>query len=236
MTALLIGCAVRQRAAQPEVDAGPAERLERRAADPGRHAGELPAARDGVQERVPFHVRQQPAVADVHHVPAIVPEHAVRGIANVPGRLRRGALPAAADAERLGPRVRRGEAEARSLPAEQRLQRVVILVVPVLRHREVAVLRQRPVEVRIAVRIVQHGAERDVIQVVDAVVQQPVARAADVRGLDHHAPRDALLERQAVALRQRLLVVAGENGAGQPGLRAGIDGPAPATTARWRRW
>ena len=201
------------------------QRLERRAADPGRHAGELPAAGHGVQERVPFHVRQQPAVTDVQHVPAIVPKDAVRGIANVPGRLRRGALPAAADAQRLGPRVRRGETESRSLAAEQRLQRVVILVVPVLRHRKGAVPRERPVEIRIAIRIVQHGAERDVIQVVDAVVQQPVARAADVGGLDHHAPWEALLERQAVALRQRLLVVAGENGAGQPGLRAGVDSP-----------
>ena len=82
-----------KRSGQTEIHAGPREGLERRAADPGRNAGELPASGDRVQQGIAFDVREQPAVADVQHVAAIVTEHAVGGIADVSRRLRRWPCP-----------------------------------------------------------------------------------------------------------------------------------------------
>ena len=217
--------AVGARAGDAEVDTGRRQRLQGCAADVGRHAGELPAAENRLLETGrPVQCRKQVAVADVQHVRAVVAEHAVGRIPDITRRLRRRPLGPAADAHRLRPRVRRRVAELRAGPAQEHLQRVVVLVVRVLRHRQgAAELPVRHVIERIAGRVVDHRPEWDDVQVVDAVVQQPIALAADVAGLDRHLVRQATLHREAPALGPRLLVISRQDRAVDAGLRVGID-------------
>ena len=82
---------------------------------------------------------------------------------------------------------------------------VAIRVVAV--HVQVAVGRQRPVEVLVAVRVVEHGADRHRVVVGDPVVDQVLGLVAHVAELDVHRPGQLLVQREAPGVGQRHRVV-----------------------------
>ena len=93
--------ALDKRAGQTEIHACTGEGLKRCAADPGRHASELPATGNCAQHRILLDIGKQPAVPDVDDVSAIVAKDAICGIPDITWRLSRRTLAAAADAKGL---------------------------------------------------------------------------------------------------------------------------------------
>src|SRR5206468_6615493 len=107
------------------------------------------------------------------------------------------------DAYRLRERVGEREVEASALPAQQRLQPVILLVRAVTEDAEVAVLGERPLA----------PAEGDGVVVLGALaVDEVIALVPHVAHLEVHGPGKPLVQGRAPAVGHGLLLVADVEG------------------------
>src|SRR4029453_11870756 len=103
---------------------------------------------------------------------------------------------APSEAQVLREGVGKCEIEAASLPCQQRLQTVIVLIEAVPEHVEVAVRYQRTRPVRANGVVVRY-----------VVVEQFPAGVPAIARLEVHRPRQLLVDGQAPGVRPRLLVI-----------------------------
>ncbi len=132
----------------------------------------------------------------------------------VGGRRAAGAAVAvAADAEVLREGVGEGEVRPPPLPAEQRLQGMVVAIQAVVEDLEIAVVLELAVGVGVARGVVEHRPHRDAVDVGDAPVREVLLLVADVAGLEVQRPGQPLLVGEAPGIGEGLLGIVGRQGA-----------------------